>query len=395
MQLLLTVEKRHSVGIQQAEWLQQVERVLETLNEGVIVSDDLSRILSVNSRFEEMTGIPRKEIIGEEASHFYSPREADLIAKQKERGMRQGHNRFEFVLPKKGGSRLPVIISSRVMHSPDGGQFGVITFTDISEQKRAEEQLRKANKQLEERQKEVEDDLALAARVQETIAPKCLTWGGVSVEAYFQAVRTIGGDFGLAMPYGEDHLNLLVGDVSGHGIGSALVANRIYTEIVTQFRAAKPLGDMLQHMNRFVMENMGGSGLFFTAALARIDLAGRRILFAGGGHPPVMLVTPGQEPRLLESRSMVLGALAEAVSPEPTLDVSLQQGDRIVLYTDGITDVFNSRDVMLGVAGIREFVREAALLPFSEMKQGILERVEAWREGPPSDDVSLMLVEVD
>src|SRR5580700_8857005 len=136
MQLLLTVEKRHSVGIQQAEWLQQVERVLETLNEGVIVSDDLSRILSVNSRFEEMTGIPRKEIIGEEASHFYSPREADLIAKQKERGMRQGHNRFEFVLPKKGGSRLPVIISSRVMHSPDGGQFGVITFTDISEQKR-------------------------------------------------------------------------------------------------------------------------------------------------------------------------------------------------------------------------------------------------------------------
>ena len=66
-----------------------------------------------------------------------------------------------------------------------------------------------------ERQKEIEEDLALAARVQESLAPKSITWGGMSVEAYFQAVRTIGGDFGLAMPGGEDHLNLLIGDVSG------------------------------------------------------------------------------------------------------------------------------------------------------------------------------------
>jgi len=101
------------MGIHRLEWLEQVEGVLETLNEGVIVSDGDARILSVNSRFEGMIGMPRAEIVGKEAYHFYSPEEADVIAKQKERGMRQGHNRFEFVLPKKDGSRLPVIISSR------------------------------------------------------------------------------------------------------------------------------------------------------------------------------------------------------------------------------------------------------------------------------------------
>ena len=119
------------MGIQRPEWLEQAEGVLETLNEGVIVSDDGARILSVNSRFEGMIGIPRAEIIGKEAYHFYSPEEAEVIAKQKERGMREGHNRFEFVLPKKDGSRLPVIISSRAMNSPDGRQYGVITFTEI------------------------------------------------------------------------------------------------------------------------------------------------------------------------------------------------------------------------------------------------------------------------
>ena len=92
---------------------------------------------------------------------------------------------------------------------------------------------------------------------------------------------------------------------------------------------------------------------------------------------------------------MVLGALPEAVSSEATLDVSLRRGDRIVLYSDGITEVFNSQDEMLGVPGLRKFVREAALLPFTEMMEGILERVDGWRQGPPSDDASLVLVEVN
>ena len=79
---------------------------------------------------------------------------------------------------------------------------------------------------------------------------------------------------------------------------------------------------------------------------------------------------------------------------EATLEVELGHGDRVVLYTDGITDVFNSQGDMLGVEGVQKFVREASLLPFGQMKQGILDRVADFREGPPSDDVSLVLVEV-
>jgi serine phosphatase RsbU (regulator of sigma subunit) len=107
-----------------------------------------------------------------------------------------------------------------------------------------------------------------------------------------------------------------------------------------------------------------------------------------------MIVKPGHEPRLLESRSMILGALPEAVDVNGTIEADLERGDRVVLYTDGITDVFNVRGEMLGVPGVEKFVREAARLPFQDMKQGILDRVAEWREGPPVDDVSLVLVEV-
>jgi PAS domain S-box-containing protein len=382
------------VEVEQPDWLQQIEGVLESLNEGVLISDDCQNIIFVNSNLEQMTGLPRTEIVGPDIHRLYDKAEADFIVAQRELGLQAGHNRFEFVLPRKDGSRLPVIISARVVEDPDGRQFSIVTFTDISELKHAEQELREVNKKLEERHQEIQEDLKLAARVQQSLAPKSLVWGGVRVETFYHPVRTIGGDFGLVSSLDDHYLNLLVCDVSGHGIGSALVANRIYTEMMTQLRAGSALDAMLRQLNRFVMHNIGSSVFFFTVAAARIDRPGRRMIFAGAGHPPAMIAHAGAEPRLLESRSMVLGALPEAVDAEATLDVDLDAGDRIVLYTDGITDVFNSRGAMLGVEGVQKIVRETSLLPFNEMKKGILDSVAEWREGPPTDDVSLVLVEV-
>jgi PAS domain S-box-containing protein len=382
------------VEVDQPDWLQQIEGVLESLNEGVLISDDCQNIIFVNSNLEQMTGLPRGEIVGPDIHRLYNKAEADFIIAKREQGLQAGKNRFEFVLPRKDGSRLPVIISARVVEDPDGRQFSIVTFTDISELKRAEHELREVNKKLEERHQEIQEDLKLAARVQQSLAPKSLVWGGVRVETFYHPVRTIGGDFGLVSSLDDHYLNLLVCDVSGHGIGSALVANRIYTEMMTQLRAGSALDAMLRQLNRFVMHNIGSSVFFFTVAAARIDRPGRRMIFAGAGHPPAMIAHDGAEPRLLESRSMVLGALPEAVDAEATLDVDLDAGDRIVLYTDGITDVFNSRGEMLGVEGVQKIVRETSLLPFNEMKKGILDSVAEWREGPPTDDVSLVLVEV-
>ena len=382
------------MDVERPDWLEQMAGILETLNEGVMVANDCQKILFINSILEEMTGIPPGEIVGRNASQFYSPQEYAFIQTKLVVGHASGRNRYEFVLPRKDGSRMPVIISARTFEDPDGREFAIVTFTDISEQKTAEAALREANAQLEESQRNFEEDLLLASRVQQSLAPQSLVWGGMRVEAYFQPVRTIGGDFGLVSSFDNDHLNLLVCDVSGHGIGSALVANRIYSETMAQLRRKMPLAQMLRDLNSFVLENLGGSSFNFTMAAARLDRGGQRMIFAGAGHPPAMIVTPGEEPRLLESRSMLLGALPDAVDSEATLDVDLLPGDRVVLYTDGITEVFDARGEMLGVQGVQKFVRETALLPFGEMQQALLDRVATWREGPSTDDVSLVLLEV-
>ena len=113
--------------------------------------------------------------------------------------------------------------------------------------------------------------------------------------------------------------------------------------------------------------------------------------FAGAGHPPALIVRPGEPIRLLESQSAALGLLEDAVGHEATIEVPVREGDRVVIYTDGFTESFNPNREMLGVEGFGEIVLEASTLPLVEMKTRILERVATWRQGPAEDDMSLVL----
>jgi PAS domain S-box-containing protein len=379
-------DKRH-------KWVNDMKGVLETLNQGVIINDDRKRIVFANRLFLKMIGIPAEELLGVTITDLYPPEDAAALQKHIARRQVEGQSQYEFYLPQKGGGKLPILVTARQIEDPQGNVFAVITATDITEQKRAENALREANTELEQRHREIEEDLLLAARVQQSLAPSGLTWGKVNVETFYQPVRTIGGDFGLVAPRGGN-LSLMVCDVSGHGIGSALVANRIYSETMSQIERGVGLGAMMKHLNTFVKGNLGSSVFFFTMVAARLNYDDRSLQFAGAGHPPAMIIQPGQAPRLLESRSAVLGLLDDAVDNEAVIEVPVQAGDRVAIYTDGFTETFNSRRDMLGVEGFAEIVREASKLSLPEMKQQILERVSAWRNGPAADDMSLVLIEI-
>jgi serine phosphatase RsbU (regulator of sigma subunit) len=304
------------------------------------------------------------------------------------------------LLIEEGGANESAVIGipyARAMSSENYG-FGSDTGSactgeraDLMEQC---EELRMANIQLRALHEEIEKDLVVAARVQRHLEPRPTVWGRVRVDTFSQAVRGIGGDFGMVCPHGDQHLDLLLGDVSGHGIGAALAASRIYSETNAHLQNGAPLRDTLSTLNRFAIQNFNSSSFFFTVAAARLDRSGRRMVFAGAGHPPCMVIKPGAEPQLLEARSMMLGALPNAVCHEPMIEVNLEPGDRILLYTDGISEVFDEQGEMLGVDGLRNFVRESSLLPFDEMLPAILGKLAAWRQGPFVDDVTLVLAEV-
>jgi phosphoserine phosphatase RsbU/P len=97
---------------------------------------------------------------------------------------------------------------------------------------------------------------------------------------------------------------------------------------------------------------------------------------------------------LLESQNGILGSLSE-IAPSGSADqVALAPGDRLILYSDGLAEVFNSHNEMLGTKGLEKLVVESAQRPIEDSKLAILNGVTAWRSGPITDDVSLVVVEV-
>lgn len=380
--------------VEKPDWLVPMEGILETLNEGVLIGDDCERYIFTNQCFLQMTGYALTEVLGREARHFYPPEDHAALRRFIQTDFEQGQQRFEFYVPCKDGRKLPVVVGTRLMEDLEGRSWIILTITDITEQKQTQQRLAEANALLEKRHEEIQRELKLAERVQQSIAPRSLQWGNVRVETLYQPVQTIGGDFGMVTPHGDSDLNLLVCDVSGHGISSALIANRIYTEINSLLERHADFGPMLQRLNQLVLQQISVPGFYFSLAAARLTEGGRRMSFANAGHPPAMVVSRRGECRLLDARSMVLGLVDEAVSAEPAQDVELQAGDRVVMYTDGLTEVFDQRDELLGTEGLQRIVEQAARRPLPEMRQSIVEKVEAWRHGPVTDDISLVLVEI-
>ena len=163
-----------NVNIKTPDWLRQMESILEELNEGVVIVDDQLRVVFANEALLRLGMYSREEIRGRTPDAIFPAKDIPYLLRQHESGHLYGRSRSEFYLPRKNGERIPAIFSGRSIQGPDGQEYVLLIVTDISAQKRIEEQLRESNAQLEKRQMEIEAELSLAARVQQSLAPQNL-----------------------------------------------------------------------------------------------------------------------------------------------------------------------------------------------------------------------------
>jgi len=132
-----------------------METILEELNEGVVVLDDELRVIFANEALTRMGHFDREEIQGRTPDAIFPSEDLPSIKRQHESGLRYGRNRTEFYVPRKDGGKIPAIFSGRVIQGPDKQDYVLLTVTDISAQKRIEEQLRESNSLLQKRQDEI------------------------------------------------------------------------------------------------------------------------------------------------------------------------------------------------------------------------------------------------
>jgi serine phosphatase RsbU (regulator of sigma subunit) len=180
-------------------------------------------------------------------------------------------------------------------------------------------------------------ELANAADMQRRLLPPTMpVHPQVEFAAFYQTSRHAGGDYYDVLPIDDHRFAIVVADVSGHGAPAAIVMAMIRAVLHTCGAILHDPVAVLHHLNRH-FEFLWDTAMFATVVYGVLDLERRTWRSIRAGHPPPLLVRPGHPvvpARVGEARMLLFGELASLVAEEQPLAC----GDRLVLYTDGLTD---------------------------------------------------------
>jgi len=211
------------------------------------------------------------------------------------------------------------------------------------------------HRQALEKQK-IEQDIAVAASIQQRILPKTLP----RVEGYDIAginipSRSVGGDYYDCIPLAGGRLALVIADVAGKGVPAALLVSSFHAYLSAFLEAPVEPAALAARLNNVVVR-ASTEDKFITAFFAVLDPSSGALETVSAGHNPVFLRTAAGELRELSLGGIPLGML-DMEFPYQSETVTLEKGDRLLLYTDGVTEASDEEDRLYdGASPLREFV---------------------------------------
>ncbi len=267
----------------------------------------------------------------------------------------------------------------------------------IADLRRKNEELARAYRELQEAQaalvekERLERELELAREIQRRLLPKTFPrLAGFDCAAASRPARQVGGDFYDVIPLASDRVGLVMADVSGKGMPAALfmALTRSLMRAEAQ-RSASPKEALLRVHN--LLSEMSRTDLFVTVLYGVVDLAARTFCYARAGHERALYHSPRRgECRFLEGEGMFLGMVEPAVLDELCID--LLPGDRIVLFSDGITDANSADGQLFGRQRLVAAVVESAESTAQDLSDSVFQRVADFQAGSEQfDDMALLV----
>jgi phosphoserine phosphatase RsbU/P len=255
--------------------------------------------------------------------------------------------------------------------------------------------LREAHETLARQLTAINDELMMARQIQLAILPKeTPKIQGLDIAARYIPMTSVAGDFYGFSAVDENHVGILIADVAGHGLPSALIASMLQSAFAAQSTHASDPVRVLSGLNRALC----GKFLihFVTAAYIFLDLENDVVNYAGAGHPPLLFWRKSS--RSLEEvleNGPILGPFDDPTYSAVSL--SLAGGDRMILYTDGIFEAMNSSGEEFGMDRFKAMVQKNHALPPDRFADALLDGVVRWSEkicGPSqTDDITLLTID--
>jgi len=240
---------------------------------------------------------------------------------------------------------------------------------------------------------EQEHEIAEARAIQEGFLPKEIPQlAGYEIAAAWQSARVVGGDYFDVLPFDAEMCGLCIADVAGKGLPAALLMSNLQAAVRGLASPSLAPEDLCSRLNALLCRNIA-SDRFVTLFYAQLDGPSRQLRYVSAGHnPPFVVRRDGSHERLREG-GVVLGVFANQKFKSDI--TQLQSGDRLVLYTDGVTEACNSDDEEFGEDRLLRVLQENASSPAVEIQKEILQSVADFSRRPWQDDATLLVVAVN
>jgi phosphoserine phosphatase RsbU/P len=267
--------------------------------------------------------------------------------------------------------------------------------SDVTARRVAEDGLRRSKEALEQ-------DLRLAARVQQALLPPAeVEAGTVRIAHAFNPCDDLAGDGVGIVPLPGHRMGIYLLDVSGHGVGAALLSftlNHLLSGAVEGALVAGSAGDeptvvppsrVAERLNRqFPMDR---SRQYFTFVYGIVDVRSGHFQYVIAGHPSPILVPRLGAPAAVAGGGLPIGMIEDAVFEEHRL--ILEPGDRLYIYTDGVIEALNAAENEFGVDRLCAAIASHRSRPLRAGLETVVSNVRDWCGGRQRDDVSLLAVE--
>jgi sigma-B regulation protein RsbU (phosphoserine phosphatase) len=350
---------------------------VEQTADAVVITDSRGVIEYANLAFEQVSGYAMREILGRTPKILKSGKhEPDFYQRLWETLLAGETFRGTIINRKKSGD----LYWTQQTITPFRDRNGQATHF-VSVQKDVTE-LRK--------QQEQEFDLRIAREVQQRYYATEAAFPGFDVAGAAFPASTTGGDYFDFISRPDGSFCIVIGDVSGHGFGAALVMAGTRAYVRSYAQVERDPGVLLRRVNAALCGDLDGR-TFVTLLVVRVDPARRRIEYAGAGHVPgYLLGASGELRHSLDSDSVPLGLLpcAEFPSADP---IELNNGDTIVLLTDGAVES-PDLDLEFGAARVLKYVEGHLKDSAKNLVQGICAVARNLSGGEPQHDDIMAVV---